>query len=304
MSGVAGQDLSWFFNPWLYQPGAATYTYGFANATISGQPYLRLKVSQVQASPAPLFTMPMDVQITTTTGTVNTIVRSHSASDDFLIPVPASVTAVMIDPNDWILNYGKTSAAYTQGPPKVVATSPLPGATIPAASAPSTLTIVYSDPVTVSAANIGVTRGAINVPFTFAYDAPSSTATLSFGAPLAAGTYNVAISDAITATANSQHLDGELASNSAAALPSGDGVQNGVCAFSFTISGTPPCAADFNGSGAASVQDIFDFLAAWFSQCTATGPAPCQFGSADFNHSGTVTVQDLFDFLAAWFAGC
>ena len=51
---------------------------------------------------------------------------------------------------------------------------------------------------------------------------------------------------------------------------------------------------DFNNSGTVTVQDLFDYLAAWF----AASP------SADFNGSGTVTVQDLFDFLAAFFAGC
>ena len=64
-----------------------------------------------------------------------------------------------------------------------------------------------------------------------------------------------------------------------------------------------PCAADFNGSGSATVQDIFDFLAAWFGGCTAPGPAPC-IASADFNGVGGVSVQDIFDFLAAWFGGC
>lgn len=54
------------------------------------------------------------------------------------------------------------------------------------------------------------------------------------------------------------------------------------------------CPADFNGSGTVTVQDIFDFLAAWF----AGNPA------ADFDGSGTVTVQDIFSFLSAWFAGC
>ena len=54
------------------------------------------------------------------------------------------------------------------------------------------------------------------------------------------------------------------------------------------------CPADFNASGAVTVQDIFDFLAAWFAGQI----------SADFNHSGVVTVQDIFDFLAAWFGGC
>ena len=54
------------------------------------------------------------------------------------------------------------------------------------------------------------------------------------------------------------------------------------------------CIADFNNSGAATVQDIFDFLAAFFGGDS----------HADINASGSVTVQDIFDFLAAWFAGC
>jgi hypothetical protein len=56
----------------------------------------------------------------------------------------------------------------------------------------------------------------------------------------------------------------------------------------------PGCAADFNGIGGLSVQDIFDFLNSWF------GGAP----NADFNGDGVLAVQDIFDFLNAWFAGC
>ncbi|MCC6323062.1 MAG: hypothetical protein IT438_16690 [Phycisphaerales bacterium] len=54
------------------------------------------------------------------------------------------------------------------------------------------------------------------------------------------------------------------------------------------------CPADFNGSGAVSVQDIFDYLAAYF------GDSP----AADINNSGAVSVQDIFDYLALYFAGC
>ena len=57
---------------------------------------------------------------------------------------------------------------------------------------------------------------------------------------------------------------------------------------------TTCCPANFNQTGGVSVQDIFDFLSAWFSNNIA----------ADFNHSGAVSVQDIFDFLAAWFVGC
>ena len=54
------------------------------------------------------------------------------------------------------------------------------------------------------------------------------------------------------------------------------------------------CSSNFNGEGGVTVQDIFDFLAGYFS------------GSihADINHSGTLTVQDIFDFLAGYFVGC
>jgi hypothetical protein len=55
---------------------------------------------------------------------------------------------------------------------------------------------------------------------------------------------------------------------------------------------TVPCPADWNHSGQVTVQDIFDFLASYFS------------GAGDFNNSGSTTVQDIFDFLAAYFAGC
>ncbi len=56
----------------------------------------------------------------------------------------------------------------------------------------------------------------------------------------------------------------------------------------------PHCPADFNENGTATVQDIFDFLAAYF----AATP------SADFNGTGGITVQDIFDYLAAYFTGC
>lgn len=55
------------------------------------------------------------------------------------------------------------------------------------------------------------------------------------------------------------------------------------------------CAADFNGDGAATVADIFDFLAAWFEGSVY----------ADFDNSGGApSVADIFAYLGAWFAGC
>jgi hypothetical protein len=53
------------------------------------------------------------------------------------------------------------------------------------------------------------------------------------------------------------------------------------------------CPADFNADGTLAVQDIFDYLNAWF------GGSP----TADFNGGG-LSVQDIFDYLNAWFTGC
>jgi hypothetical protein len=57
---------------------------------------------------------------------------------------------------------------------------------------------------------------------------------------------------------------------------------------------SPCCLANFNQVGGVTVQDVFDFLSAWF-----VGDA-----AADFNGANGVSVQDVFDFLSGYFTGC
>ncbi|MFN7021925.1 MAG: GC-type dockerin domain-anchored protein [Phycisphaerales bacterium] len=79
------------------------------------------------------------------------------------------------------------------------------------------------------------------------------------------------------------------------------GLFKGSSPGSITLSGLPTpggafsCPADFDGSGGApTVQDIFDFVDAYFT----VNPA------ADFNRDGSVTLQDIFEFLTAYFTPC
>lgn len=51
---------------------------------------------------------------------------------------------------------------------------------------------------------------------------------------------------------------------------------------------------NFNRQSGVTVQDIFDFINAFFAADLA----------ADFDRSESVTVQDIFDFLTAYFVGC
>ena len=59
----------------------------------------------------------------------------------------------------------------------------------------------------------------------------------------------------------------------------------------------PCCFADFNKTGGVTVQDIFDFLSAWF----AKSPFATVGGDGS---GGAPTVQSIFDFLGAWFSKC
>jgi hypothetical protein len=52
------------------------------------------------------------------------------------------------------------------------------------------------------------------------------------------------------------------------------------------------CRCDWNQNDLLSVQDVFDFLMAWFS------------GSADFNADGSTNVNDIFEFVSCWFNAC
>lgn len=58
--------------------------------------------------------------------------------------------------------------------------------------------------------------------------------------------------------------------------------------------GRAACPGDFNGLGDVTVQDIFDFLQAYFAGSR----------QADVNGSGEVSVEDLFTFLGQWFVVC
>ncbi len=94
--------------------------------------------------------------------------------------------------------------------------------------------------------------------------------------------------------------DGTLSNQVLPGVPATSTADLGAAPNFAAIAGTQwvsvslPSAADFNGDGGVTVQDIFDFLAAWFASD----------GHADFNGAGGITVQDIFDFLGAWFAGC
>jgi hypothetical protein len=123
----------------------------------------------------------------------------------------------------------------------------------------------------------------------------SSPMALHLGTP-ARGTYR--LTSPLTSSCRSYHFDFRDASGGAVRYPARGELRTfgeGGCTEDYTPPTTPPpCAADFDGSGALSVSDIFTFISAWF----AADPR------ANFNTVGGLTVDDIFAFLNAWFAAC
>jgi hypothetical protein len=99
---VSGQDLDWFFDEWIYDRHWPEYEYSwYAEATKSGYE-LDLVIDQVQTT-GPIFTMPVDIGITTVAGDTLVTLWVDDAPDTFNIPLPAEPTAIELDPDNWIL---------------------------------------------------------------------------------------------------------------------------------------------------------------------------------------------------------
>lgn len=292
-SDVAGQDLSWFFDPWLFEPGAPAYEFGWQNATIDGAPYVRLRITQTQSGSYPLFAMPIEVRVTTGAGVQTFTVFNDAATQHYLLPLGASASALALDPSDWILNTGKTQAGYTAGPPKIVTVSPQIGQEFESALAPTQFSITFSDPVLAGSGAFSLTGPDGPVPVTFAQGAATQVRTITPDSPLTPGAYTLTANAAAISMPGGAILDGEIEDPAAGPLPSGNGLAGGNAMWSFTIVGEP-CAVDLNNSGGADVEDIFEFLTLWFAGDLA----------ADFDEEPGLQVSDIFTFLAAWFEGC
>ncbi|NUQ51304.1 MAG: hypothetical protein HUU19_01250 [Phycisphaerales bacterium] len=293
MSGVEGEDLTYFFQQWVYENGAPKYQYAYQNVAINGQNYLRLYLKQNQVASYGVFNMPVPVRVNHSGGPTNTKVRNNALTEHFLIPIPANATSVNIDPDTWILHEGITTTTYVQGPAKVAQAAPALGSSTPDSAAPSAITLYFSDNVTISGADVSVTRNGSPFPVTLSYNPGTFAATLDNGAPLPAGDYAVTVSDNVKTATGAIKLDGEIAdANSPSSLPSGDGLANGNAVWAFTI--TPTCPADFNNDGFVNGDD-YDAFASAFDNA-----AP----DADFNHDGFVNGDDYDLFAEHFDAGC
>jgi hypothetical protein len=252
----------------------------------------------VQSASYGVFTMPIDIRVTTGSGTNTHVIWNDAWTENFVIPIDSPATAVSFDPDAWILWTSRQTTTFVAGGPVVVDTSPLPGESLPITST-DVVTVTFHANVSASAGDfavIGDTTGSQS--FAYTYSSANNTATLTFAGALPPDTYTVTVSDAITA--GGKQLDGEIEDpQSAESLPSGNGEPGGTAVFQFVVQGL---LGDFDGDGDV---DLSDF--AIFAQCFAGADNPpaagCPGGvDADLDGDGDVDLSD-FSVFAQNFTG-
>lgn len=280
---VSGQDLTAFFNEWVYNGGAPTYVSGSQSFSVNGKTYARFHIRQSSVPTYQVFTTPIDARIATASGTVTSRVQPLAATSWFVRSIPASATSFTLDPNNWVLNFGKTAESYIQGPPVVLDAAPLPGASSEFRTAPSSIAVTFSENMNVSSANFQVLRNGSPISFTYSFNAATLTATLGFDSRLSQATYTVNVINAPTSVATTKVLDGEIASNVPSSLPSGNGQDGGNASYSFTV--VPgSCPADLNNDNNVDDAD-FVLFAGYYEQLLTFG--------GDINGDGVTDDSDF-----------
>jgi|GEM_PF-165154 len=104
MESAYGGDLAWFFDEWIMGEYWPDYAYHWSASQSGEQHQLTLAIIQQQVPQRQRFTMPVDVLIHYADGTSETrSVWCESDAMSVVLDVPQVVTAVELDPLDWVL---------------------------------------------------------------------------------------------------------------------------------------------------------------------------------------------------------
>lgn len=104
VNASVGEDLSWFFTPWVYGDGHPVYEYGWSSEDLGGGQWrVEVGIDQIQTTGS-LFDLPVDFRVQTASGDFDFSERIDQASQLVSFVVPAEPTGLEIDPDDWILD--------------------------------------------------------------------------------------------------------------------------------------------------------------------------------------------------------
>ena len=106
-----GASLDWYFAEWVYGQNSPAYEYGWTQANAgSGLYRTYVRIRQIQTD-AGTFTMPVDLTLTTPSGSQVRTVWNDQSDQDFAIETAEPVTGVAFDSKDWILKASEAQIA-------------------------------------------------------------------------------------------------------------------------------------------------------------------------------------------------
>ena len=101
---VAGRDLDFFFNQWIYGYGQPCYQVGWQRSQSAGSQWeARITIKQIQTTPT-YFTMPLEILIQTESGDTIVTVDHHKRSQVFTIALDNKPLDLVLDPDSWVLH--------------------------------------------------------------------------------------------------------------------------------------------------------------------------------------------------------
>ena len=104
IENYTGKNFTQFFNQWYYGQGYPTFNVKW-NQVGNNTLYIKNTQTQSMASSVPLFITPLDYRVVRG-GKPDTILRLTHAQliENYSLPLTGTVTAIFIDPANWILN--------------------------------------------------------------------------------------------------------------------------------------------------------------------------------------------------------
>jgi hypothetical protein len=96
---VTGQDLSWFFQEWIFSPGWPVYSMNTGRTGDS----LTVTINQLQAAGWPTYRMPIRIRAYRTGRDTTFVVLNDRRTQTFRVPLSYAPDSVVLDPENWIL---------------------------------------------------------------------------------------------------------------------------------------------------------------------------------------------------------
>lgn len=98
---VSGMDLSAFFNQWIFGEGYPKYAFDWSYTEEAGKYMILMDIYQLQSGQ--IFSMPLDVHITTTSGEIPIVLQNNETFQRYTIEVSEKPLAIELDKHNWVL---------------------------------------------------------------------------------------------------------------------------------------------------------------------------------------------------------